>query len=86
MPWGRGAILPRSSWVYSDRQLLQKQRLANAWFKHCILHYKNHINTATVRCTRQAGFNSRHPESSKEASKKGASIIFRCKPQHARAC
>jgi len=43
MPWGRGAILPRSSWVYSDRQLLQKQRLANAWFKHCILHYKNHL-------------------------------------------
>lgn len=51
-------------------QLLQRQRLAYAWLKHCISHYKNREGTATVRCTRQAGINSRHPDSSEKASKK----------------
>merc|ERR1711970_949776 len=69
MPWGRGAILPPG-------QLGPQRTVAGSYckkqLKHCFSHKKKIKTKAAVRCTRQAGLNSRHPESSKEASKKAS--------------
>ena len=64
MPWGRGAILP-------PEQLGLQRTVAGSYCKNNIsiaFRTKNHKTKAAVRCTRQAGLNSRHPESSKKAS------------------